>query len=604
MKSLLTLFFISVLFLTACHTNRLAAHQQAKATPSAQAFLQLAAMNDGAQKQYYLLQSAETSLSQHQSKQAMETLDQIDQQQLSPQQRILFLIIQAQFALDENQPQTALQYLQQAQASNVLIANDTQVKLQKLVAKAYFAMNRILSGLTYETNAYVMATNDSEKQRILLMLWEKLETLNAEQQQTLFNRASTEIERGWLALTLIAKNLSLRQENLITEIKHWQNEYPNHPAQVLLQNRTTRGLLLSRPAQHIALLLPLTGPLGNQGRAIRNGFLAAYYQTQSSGYSPEITLLDTHQNDVTELYRQALEKNVDVVVGPLLKTDITTLINTQPLTVPTIALNTVAHTNSINNLYFFGLDPDDEVQQVAEKMKSDHKTRVFLITPQDAWGQRIRTFFQSYWKQEGGTISAEVQYQTRAQLANQLRIAFNLEASQQRYLNLRWLLKKKIRFVPRRRQDFDAIFVDASPTMGRQIIPLLRFYYASNVPTYSTSHIYSAQTALRRDRDLDGVIFDDMPWLFANYFNLSPWLTSVQQKILSAWPDSYYAFPRLYALGADAFALIPKITQMSLLPTQGLSSATGELFLEPTGKIYRKLVWAKIHHGTAKPLSS
>ncbi|OGO90076.1 MAG: hypothetical protein A3F10_05250 [Coxiella sp. RIFCSPHIGHO2_12_FULL_42_15] len=592
----------SALLLTGCHPNPLPLPRQAARTPTAQESLQLAAASQGQQQQYYLLQSAETALDSHQSQEAIEALKHVNRQQLSPEQQINYLIIQAQLALDEKQPQSALPYLQQAQSNNVALSADLQSKLQKLLAKTYFAMNDILPGLNNGSAAYQLATATDEKRQISLFLWQKLETLNPSQLRALQKNAATEAQRGWLDLMMTTKNLTLRNDNLLDAIKQWQKQYPHHAAQALLQNMGTRNSMLARPAQHIALLLPLNGDLGNQGRAIRNGFLAAYYQRQSVGYSPQISILDTTQDSIPNLYSKAVKEGADLVVGPLLKSDIQSLIASKPLAVPTIALNTVPNVGNISNLFFFGLDPDDEVQQVADKMRIDHRRRVLLMTPQDAWGQRIRAVFQPYWEKQGGVIRAEIQYHTRAQLANQLLDAFHLTASQRRYMSLRSILRKNPRFVPRRRDDFDAIFVVATPAMGRQIIPLLRFYYASDIPTYSTSQIYTASR--QKDHDLDGVIFDDIPWLFTNNITLPASLMTVQQKIIASWPESYAAYPRLYALGADAFGLISKISQMSLLPNVGISSATGELFLEPNGKVYRRLVWARINNGKARLLSS
>ncbi|WP_280522018.1 penicillin-binding protein activator [Candidatus Coxiella mudrowiae] len=64
-----------------------------------------------------------------------------------------------------------------------------------------------------------------------------------------------------------------------------------------------------------------------------------------------------------------------------------------------------------------------------------------------------------------------------------------------------------------RREDFDTIFLVANSRQERQIIPLLRFYYADDVSIYATSAIYSPSVII--DYDLDGMIFDDMPWVLA-----------------------------------------------------------------------------------------
>lgn len=70
-----------------------------------------------------------------------------------------------------------------------------------------------------------------------------------------------------------------------------------------------------------------------------------------------------------------------------------------------------------------------------------------------------------------------------------------------------------IKFEPRRRQDIDAIVLFALPTDGRQIIPTLAFHFAAQLPVYATHHIYQGPTDTSRDRDLEKVVFTDLPWL-------------------------------------------------------------------------------------------
>ena len=45
----------------------------------------------------------------------------------------------------------------------------------------------------------------------------------------------------------------------------------------------------------------------------------------------------------------------------------------------------------------------------------------------------------------------------------------------------------------------------------RQIRPQLRFFYAGDVPTYMTSDSFDPDPIA--NRDIDGVIFPDMPWM-------------------------------------------------------------------------------------------
>ena len=89
--------------------------------------------------------------------------------------------------------------------------------------------------------------------------------------------------------------------------------------------------------------------------------------------------------------------------------------------------------------------------------------------------------------------------------------------------------------------------------IGRQIRPLLRYFFAGNIPVYATSQIYSGRPNPQRDADLNGVMFCDMPWVLSPS-NLSPSsLARIQQQVQTAWPDSYANNAKLYALGVDAY---------------------------------------------------
>ena len=80
---------------------------------------------------------------------------------------------------------------------------------------------------------------------------------------------------------------------------------------------------LAAPAnESIALMLPLTGRLANVGRAVRDGFIAAYLAeagAAATAFTPELHVFDSAKYTSMELMRLARSANADVLVGPLLK---------------------------------------------------------------------------------------------------------------------------------------------------------------------------------------------------------------------------------------------------------------------------------------------
>jgi outer membrane PBP1 activator LpoA protein len=350
--------------------------------------------------------------------------------------------------------------------------------------------------------------------------------------------------------------------------------------------------------QHIALLLPITGTLAQQGNAIRNGFFAAYYQDKQRGNAPLVKVYDTSQGNIAAVYQQAVSQGANFVVGPLTKDDLSQLVNAHALSVPTLALNTLDADNSrINNLYQFGLSPIDEAIQAARKIEIDGHNRVIIIRQAGDWSNRIADAFEKQWQTEGGHVVETFTFANIADLNNGIPRLLNIEDAQHRAKFLEYVVREKIRFIPRRRKDFDSIFLVATPDQARQVLPLLRFYYAGGVPVYATSLIYSGKPGTSTDYDLGGVMFNDMPWVLQANANLPNNLANIRQGVRTLWPASYDHLARFYGLGVDAYQVIPNLDKLSNSSQTSVIGATGQLYLLPNQHVYRQLEWAKIVNG-------
>lgn len=335
----------------------------------------------------------------------------------------------------------------------------------------------------------------------------------------------------------------------------------------------------------IFVLLPLQGQYGDSGQAIRNGFMGAFYANKShKGTPPAIKVIDTSNQNINAAYQQALSQGADLIVGPLDKDQVQTLIKGTSLTVPTLALNAVTDKN-IPNLFQFGLSQLDEADQVAQRAFRDGHRRALVIAPAGNWGAGIAARFKSRWQTEGGVVVDQLNYQQSAQLSEKIRQVLHVSPP---------VGKKSAPVLVRRRQDIDMIFLLAEPARAREIAPLLKFYYAGNLPVYATSSIYSGTKNTTQDSDLDNIQFADMPWVLGGLPND---LASLQQNVSDLWKTSYSRNPKLYALGADAFALSLHLNQIDQNPIQGIRGATGTLYLRDNQKIYRELPWAKMREG-------
>ncbi|WP_280124121.1 penicillin-binding protein activator [Coxiella endosymbiont of Ornithodoros amblus] len=147
--------------------------------------------------------------------------------------------------------------------------------------------------------------------------------------------------------------------------------------------------------QRIAFLLPLEGMFAKQAGAIRNGFLAAYYQAKQRCPVSTLIVLNTGGKNINNVYQDAIQQGATIIVGPLIKNNLATLINSHEITIPTLALNTLVSHSNASNLFQFSLSPIDETTAAAIKMRNDQHNRAIVITPSGEWGSSIAKAFQT-----------------------------------------------------------------------------------------------------------------------------------------------------------------------------------------------------------------
>ncbi|MNP33675.1 Penicillin-binding protein activator LpoA precursor [compost metagenome] len=148
---------------------------------------------------------------------------------------------------------------------------------------------------------------------------------------------------------------------------------------------------------------------------------------------------------------------------------------------------------------------------------------------------------------------------------------------------------------PARRQDIDFIFLAATPQQAQQIKPTLAFQYAGDVPVYSTSHLYAAGNDQAQYQDLNGIRFCETPWLLNGDDPL-------RQQVGNQWPQAGGSLGRLYAMGADAYRLAPRLAQLKALPDTQVDGLSGRLSLNPARRIERQLPWAEFRDGQVQRL--
>lgn len=407
----------------------------------------------------------------------------------------------------------------------------------------------------------------------------------SQERLTAFKRTlSNEEAIGWIELTLLSKRYSTNTRELLSQLSAWQARYPRHPGNTLIATKVQIDRLAqSRPPQNIALILPLHGQYARAGRAIRSGFLNSYYANFSTTHRQSIAFYDdSNQQDIAALYQQAIAKGADFIIGPLTKDKVQQIqTSIKYFSVPTLALN-YSNLSTTPNFYEFGLLPDDEARQLADRAARNGLLKAIVIAPDNSWGKRMNDLLSNRFLSLQGTVQARWFYTKPETFNPEIAALLGINLKQDKQLMLED--NQKTTLEQQRRQDFDVIFLFATPQEARLIVSLLRFYYTSNIPIYANSTVYGGKPNPIKDMDLNGVTVCEIP---RN-------LQIAQRKVTLSDED---ITDRFYALGQDAYLISSNLNRALTLPYFPLYGETGALTLSAQ-QIHRRLPCVTFKHGT------
>lgn len=536
------------------------------------------------------LAAAEQALTRGDLAQTQRILDSLPPDGLAPAQQIFAATLSAELALARDKPRTALAALQHPGFARL-----GELPLQQQV-RSLLARARALEGSSQplaaarERIALAPRLDTRQSHENREAIWRLLSVLPSAQ---LDGIAAGEGDlAGWRDLLKITRSPASPALQ-VAEIARWQAANPQHPAAIhpplaIVQLQE----IASRPLTHIALLLPAEGQLAGVARALRDGFLAAHYQSGARG-DLKITLHDSSRlTSLDEFYRQADAAGVELVVGPLEKPLVNQLHQQVRLPIPTLALNYSEGPGAgPQQLFQFGLAAEDEAREVARRAWEDGQRRAVALVPGGEWGERVLAAFRQDWEARGGTLIAAEHVDQPARLAEQIASLLQLRDSEARARALQAGLGSAVAAQPARRQDIDFVFLAATPAQARQIKPALAFQYAGDLPVYATSHLFTGSSDPAADRDLSGIRFCETPWLLGSEGE------GLRGQVVGQWPAAAGSLGRLYAMGADAYRLAPRLSQLQTAPGMRLEGLSGSLALAPGQRIARSLPWAEYRDG-------
>ncbi|MDH5472570.1 MAG: penicillin-binding protein activator [Gammaproteobacteria bacterium] len=557
---------------------------------AADSYYALAQLSAGPDRNTNLLKAAELYVSNSNFDNAQNSLSLINVEIASAEILRNMQILTARIALGQGKPREALKLL----TFSDILPNKQQIDVYKLRAQAFLDAAYPLEAAKTRVQMDKFIEDETEKEANNQAIWEALSLLPETTLQQLSYAPLHPQFLGWIEFAHITKRAQIDNQHLQESIYKWRKKYPQHPAiNIFNQEMGLRQTELMEQPSHIAIMLPLTGQYAQITNAIRDGFMTAYFQQSIKQKLPEITFIDTgsQENNIWNHYQKAVDAGADFIVGPFLKSAVNQLASAEQLIVPTLSLNYAeSQTQATPNLFQMGLLPEDEARQSAEMAFRQGHTHAAILVPEGQWGQRLSNSFQQRFEELGGVvINTETYVSGRNDFKHPIQKLLNIDQSIARHKKLESILKTDLKFTPYRRQDVDMIFMAATPKDARQLKPQFRFHYAGELPVYSTSHVFTGQIDNRADRDIDEILYCDMPWI------LNP-SKRLNQAFTQNWPE-HQQYTRFFALGTDAYYLIPYLKRLQTRSYERFSGQTGNIYLDSFNRLRRELLWAQFING-------
>ena len=551
-------------------------------------------------------------------------LELIDPQQYRSDDLASYTLAVTQLLLHHKDYQTASAWLNSEQLTTAipLMKADDQIGLS--IARA-----DVLHGLGYypasaQERIFIesLLTTNKNQSANAKAIWQTLLKMPVEQLQAERSQSVDDAYTAWLELAVIHYTNQIDIAQQVEQVQDWLQRWPMHSAANHLPKsiKVLKKSAATRPEKIVALL-PLSGPLSEAGKAVQEGLATAYFTALNEGWElPTITSYDTHQYSIEQLYAQATRDGADLIIGPLEKDKVSVLL-TMPTDIPILALNYISDTPKLDdtahvdvvsqdtnnaiandtirimpaplNIIQFGLAAEDEALQLANIARETNYRNAIIIQSSADWSKRASHVFSQQWTASGGTIVGNTTLTEAKNYSAEIENSLLLPTSNARHQRLENIIGQRIEFTPRRRNDIDVIVIFANSKQTRSIKPLLAYHYAGKLPVYGSSHINNGIEQSTKNRDLNGIVFNEIPWVLESN-SLKPQVAAryIKNKKLG----------RLFAMGLDAFYLHPRIEQLKQAPDSQLQGMTGRLSLQ-NNRIVRELQMAEFAKGKAKKIA-
>ena len=561
----------------------------AEANQPTQNYLMKADSSQGSLQNDWLIMAMKAAIASNNTEQAQLLIYRLSKQNLSDVQQAEWQMGKAQLSMNAEQYSQALNQLNfNAQWA---LADSQWVQYHQMRADIFTALDRPFDTSRELSALYGLIPNDQEE-AVSDQIWANLQRYSGQTITQLTAQPEEEILDGWLQLAIYVKTFGNDIPQLKNTLEKWLAENADHPAAKYTPKSITDilNLTIIQPV-NTALLLPLTGKFDKQAQLIRDGFIMAMMNDEKREDNATLTIIDTNSESSETIKAKVQEKQIDFIVGPLLKENIAQMQQqhgTEERMIPSLALNIPDELIEGTDICYLALSPEQEVAQAAKHLAAEGAQYPLILAPQSSYGERVVEAFNDEWRKYSNNKVAVNLFGDKRQLQRNINNVFGLQDSQQNIAQMEGLLNIKLESQPRSRRDIDAVYIVASSDELTLIKPFIEV--AIN-PDTRPPKLYSNSKSNgggRQYEDLTGVSYSDIPLLIHPQAEIS-------EQMERLWPKDTNAERRLQALGMDAYRLMVELPQMKTVEGYTIDGQTGVLSIDDQCVVQREISWAE--HG-------
>ncbi len=554
-----------------------------------QTYLMKADSSQGSLQNDWLIMAMKAAIASNNTDQAELLIYRLSKQNLNESQQAEWQLARSQLAFDAEQYTKALSKLNFNAAW--ILADSQWNDYHQLRADIFTALDRPFES-SRELAALYKFTPEEQHEALSDQIWSNLQRYSSQNITQLTTTPEEEILDGWLQLAIYVKTLANDVPQLKNSLENWLAENPSHPAALYTPKAISDilDMTIIQP-KNTALLLPLSGKFDRPAQLIRDGFIMAMMNDIDRDPSASLTILDTNADSLEAINTELSKKNIDFVVGPLVKEQIEQLQQIQQEaghSIPMLALNIPDNLVEDSNVCYLTLSPEQEVAQAAKYLASQGFQYPLILAPQSSHGERVVDAFNEEWRKYSNNKVAVNLFGDKRQLQRNINNVFGLQDSQQNIAQMESLLNIDLESQPRSRRDIDSVYIVASSAELTLIKPFIEV--AIN-PDTTPPKLYSnskSNSGGRQYEDLTGVTYSDIPLLI----HPQPEIAEQMERL---WPKDSNGERRLQALGMDAYQLMVELPQMKVVEGYTVKGQTGILSIDDQCVVQREISWAE--HG-------